>query len=291
MGESPRHEFRGLFNILGKLLWYRSKTADKFKPNATPGMFLGWRIDNGSFYRGVLEVLDYNDMLARKATVVEVNDREVCLRDAVVFPLADAAEVALANFSSELRLEPIEDVVIPFIDDTPGARAKDCRVYITYSRMLKIGETPCCKGCEEDTYRQTNECVDRFEEAFGDKRQNPARRMLAFEDIGDVEVESVKYTTATPSSRGFDILDKPPDDEEPVNRFEISCPAMTAEVSSGKGRDSVECGDVLYEFCCDKDWNLGTVGQDVGVRVIRFCKESIDLSIDAISGVRQSAWA
>ena len=149
------HEFRGPSYVLGQLLWYRSKSADKFKSNAIPGMFLGWRIDNGFSYRGVLKVLD--DMLAEKATGFEMYDKEVYLRDAVIFPLADAAEVALANFSSELRLEPIEDVVVPFVDDTPAeARAKARRVYITYPRMLKIGATPGSKGCEESKRTPTS---------------------------------------------------------------------------------------------------------------------------------------
>ena len=92
-------------------------------------------------------------------------------------------------------------MVIPFVDDTPEARAKARRVYITYSRMLKIGATPGCKGCEEDTYRHNKECVERFEEAFGDKREDPAPKMLALEDIGDVEVESIEYLGARPARK------------------------------------------------------------------------------------------
>ena len=70
-----------------------------------------------------------------------------------------------------------------------------------------MGKPLVARDAKRTPTDKPNECVDRFEEAFGDKRQNPARRMLAFEDIGDVEVESVKYATATPSSRGFDIFD------------------------------------------------------------------------------------
>ena len=89
---------------------------------------------------------------------------------------------------------------------------------------------------EEDTYKHSKECVERFKEAFGSNREDPAPRMLALEDIGDVEVESI----ATPSSGGYDILDEPPDEEELVDRGEMSRPAMTAEVAYGKGRDSLD---------------------------------------------------
>ena len=35
-------------------------------------------------------------------------------------------------------------------------------------------------------------------------------------------------------------------------------------------------GSVLFEFACDKDSNLGTIGPEHRVRVIRLCKEDID---------------
>ena len=45
--------------------------------------------------------------------------------------------------------------------------------------------------------------------------------------------------------------------------------------------------DVLFEFACAKDSNLGKVGQEYGIKVIRLCKESIDLedcqSIDQLA--------
>ena len=112
---------------------------------------------------------------------------------------------------------------------------------ITYPRLLKIGGTPECKGCEEDTYKHGKECVERFEEPSGQKEEEPAPMELLFEDV---EVESIEHEPATPSSRGRDILE-PPDDEEPADEGEISRPAVTADVSYGKGRDSLPCGDVL----------------------------------------------
>ena len=40
---------------------------------------------------------------------------------------------------------------------------------MTYARMLKIGATKGCKGCENDTSSHNPECIARFEEVFGRK--------------------------------------------------------------------------------------------------------------------------
>ena len=45
----------------------------------------------------------------------------------------------------------------------------------------------------------------------------------------------------------------------------------------GKGKHNCVAKDVLFEFACAKDSNLGKVGQECGVRVIRLCKEDINL--------------
>ena len=45
----------------------------------------------------------------------------------------------------------------------------------------------------------------------------------------------------------------------------------------GRGKHSRIGKDVLFEFACAKDSNLGKVGQENGLRVIRLCKEDINL--------------
>ena len=56
---------------------------------------------------------------------------------------------------------------VPFVD--PGIKPKTRRVYVTYSRMLKIGATKGRKGCENDPSSHNQECMALFEEAFGRK--------------------------------------------------------------------------------------------------------------------------
>ena len=55
----------------------------------------------------------------------------------------------------------------------------------------------------------------------------------------------------------------------------------------GKGKHKLVGKDVLFEFACAKDSNLGKVGQEYGIKVIRLCKEDIDLedpqSIDQLA--------
>ena len=63
---------------------------------------------------------------------------------------------------------------------------------------------------------------------------------------------------------------------------EVGCLGATANPKKekpkhGKGKHKEVGKDVVFEFACSKESNLGKVGQECGVRVIRLCKEDIDL--------------
>ena len=87
----------------------------------------------------------------------------------VTFLLASAAEAALKELDDPrcTKLHDIDAVPIPFVDSE--VKPKTRRVYVTYCRMLKIGATKGCKGCENDTSSHNQECIARFEKAFGRK--------------------------------------------------------------------------------------------------------------------------
>ena len=87
----------------------------------------------------------------------------------VTFPLVSAAEAALKELDDPrlTELQDIEAVPVPFVDSDIKPKAR--RVYVAYSRMLKIGATKGCKGCENDTSSHNQECIALFEEAFGRK--------------------------------------------------------------------------------------------------------------------------
>ena len=44
-----------------------------------------------------------------------------------------------------------------------------------------------------------------------------------------------------------------------------------------RGKHKLVGKDVLFEFACDIDSNLGKVGSEHGIKVVRLCKEEIDL--------------
>ena len=67
--------FEGRRLCFGQLVFFRKKSATRgtLEPNMSPGLFLGWRIDPGLRYRGVLRVLDYQEYRTKKnALAVDV---------------------------------------------------------------------------------------------------------------------------------------------------------------------------------------------------------------------------
>ena len=82
--------------ILGQLVFYRTKFQEKFKlsPNASPGLFGGWKIEFGFRYQGACKIIDYESLKKGKLSVMLVPDREIYVREDIVFPLCELAEKA-----------------------------------------------------------------------------------------------------------------------------------------------------------------------------------------------------
>eukprot|EP00435_Cladocopium_sp_Y103_P038967 s909_g10.t1 len=166
-------EYLGPRYLLGQLGYVRTKDAGKFKfsPNAAPAIFVGWRLDFGMRYRGVLQFVLYSHLRedASCYPVSQFHDTEVYMPAEAVFPLASAAEAALKELDDPRlsELHDIDSVPVPFVD--AEIKHKTRRVYVTYARMLKIGATVGRKGCENDTSAHNAECIASFEEAFGRK--------------------------------------------------------------------------------------------------------------------------
>ena len=157
--------------ILGQLVFYRSKSDDKFSPNAKPGLFAGWRIEPGFTYRPVTYVLDLAKVKHKSGAwddPFSVPEAELYVREGdPVFPLKNAAEQSLLNLgSADPSVEVPEPLPLPF-SSWSGLTKKARRIYITYSRFLEIGPTPGCSACENDRSNHNAECVERFEKAFG----------------------------------------------------------------------------------------------------------------------------
>ena len=78
------------------------------------------------------------------------------------------------------------------------------RVYITYRRILEIGSAPGCRGCEGDSSNHSNECIARFEEAFGRASADvPPEGAEELEDVPEEIIASGADSPYTGMSRGL----------------------------------------------------------------------------------------
>ena len=228
------------------------------------------------------------------------------------------AEKALENFSdpSVESLDPQEPLPVPFIDDEIRHKAR--RVYITYNRIQKIGMTPGCRACYAQSSNHTPECVARHEEAFGreteeSQQHHPDELEDLFDDVAPIhdelepfqEVDCDYVPTSEEDEEDVPECPLPGESEEEqedplvgifaessIQGGGICCLGATVSPEKklhkhGKGKHKLIGKDVLFEFACAKDSNLGKVGQEYGIKVIRLCKESIDLedpqSIDQLA--------
>ena len=122
-------------------------------------------------YRGVLPFILYSHLRedASSYPVSQFHDTEVCMPENVTFLLASAAEAAVKELDDPRLTELHDTDAVPVSCVDSEIKPKTRRVYVTYARMLKIGATKGCKCCENDTSSHNQECIARFEEAFGRK--------------------------------------------------------------------------------------------------------------------------
>ena len=57
--------FPGPLQPFGRLIYYLSRDHP-MEPTTKPGFFIGWRLESGLRYRGVLRILDYDTVVAGK---------------------------------------------------------------------------------------------------------------------------------------------------------------------------------------------------------------------------------
>ena len=190
--------FEGRRLCFGQLVYFRKKSATRrtLEPNMSPGLFLGWRIDPGLRYRGVLRVLDYQEYRTKKnALAVDVPQDELFVDPGLpCFPVAFARDKALKEGKEseasefpeielkELPFPPEGGLAAPSTPSGPKARG----VYITADRIIKFKETPGCKGCIGTSTKHTQECRDRFSRLVqAEKEEEISRREGAAESAPD----------------------------------------------------------------------------------------------------------
>ena len=218
--------FDGRRLCFGQLVYFRKKSATRrtLEPNMSPGLFLGWRIDPGLRYRGVLRVLDYQEYRTKKnALAVDVPQEELFVEPGPpCFPVAFARDKALkegrdssiAEFPDidlkELPFPPEGGVASPSTPSGPKARG----VYITVERIIKFKETPGCKGCSGTSSKHTQECRDRFarlvqaekDEELASKVESAAMRELGAASSAPPEEPEVPEEVAAEARREVDDM-------------------------------------------------------------------------------------
>ena len=153
--------------LLGQLVYYRvsDKTKlHKFDASCLPGIFAGWRLENGCRFRGVVLVLDYEKLRTQAPGfehTVALPQEEVVFDDHLTMPLKASHRQSLTGFKFE-DLSKIPPITIPFSDEPLEPPAKTRAGYITLDRLIKYGGADGCRGCEMLTSRHTKACRDRI---------------------------------------------------------------------------------------------------------------------------------
>ena len=286
----------------------------------------GWKLEFGCRFKGVMRLVDYKSLKQGRVSIVVVPDQEVYVHDERVFPLRGLAEKALNDFSDPdvRQLADVDPLPVLFIEDTPETKSKARRVYITYSRMLKIGPAKGCKGCDADSSAHNAECIARCEKAFG-APPTPAIEPPTFEmpeihgDLLDEEYTPTVVSEAEENEEEevpecpppSDDEDDPGGDEDRVQAGINAVLAMSHDAIAKKAPETIvqetyasavaaskECclgaaakperlysqihnspgGKILFEFACASDSALGRVREELGIKVVRLCREHIDLA-------------
>ena len=72
-------------------MWYRNPKLPPLDAPVSPGLFIGWELESGLRYRGVLKVMDYESCRTHgwsPGFVVSVPEKECYFPEEICFPFA-----------------------------------------------------------------------------------------------------------------------------------------------------------------------------------------------------------
>ena len=155
--------------LLGQLVHFRihdPAMRHKFQASTAPGLFAGWRLEQGFVYKNVALVLQYDKLKERSlgyrdAIAVPTEEIYVPPGDPVL-PLHTAAQEALTEFR-DVKLADVTALDIPFSTVEPSTPIRKRAEYITLERVFKFGATPGCKGCSFEGTTHNPKCRARFD--------------------------------------------------------------------------------------------------------------------------------
>ena len=261
-----KEPFNGRRACFGQLVWYRKKGSKKtLDPNMAPGLFLGWRVDPGMRYRGVLRVMDYTDFREkRNVSAIDVPEPELFIEEGPpVFPVANATHKSLVDGSTlesaarrALPDYPLREVPFPPEGDAaPPPTPRDGRpraVYITVERIIKFGETPGCKACLGKNSKHTDACRKRFSELLKKEREELTARKTpgGAEVIAETPLPPMPSAPTTPSAPPMPrpIID-PPYPIDPEARSSSDPPPPRA-AAPGAAMQKINVGAAFAQCSC-----------------------------------------
>jgi len=218
--------FTGPKEPFGRLCFFLDRSVHPAMPVTSPALFLGWRLESGLRYRGVLTLGVYEDIRKfgfKKSFMKNIHEKEVFFPSEVCFPFAEANALALRNMSDVQPplAAPPPLVPLPFGPEAGDEKspempqraelAKAPRFKITLDRLHRFGPTPHCKVCEEvrASGTHTKACRERFKKLLEDAGEIVADRLVGIS-------ENMDDAAAPGYSGADDTVAVPPEDLGPV---------------------------------------------------------------------------
>ena len=178
--------FTGPIQPFGRLCYYHDKTRHPMEPQASPAFFVGWRIDPGCKYRGIVLVADYDKLIKgvyhSRHALRKVPEKEVHFPKKLEFPFAEARKISIHRMTEpevDGRVQGCPPLIpLPYEVPVPVAAEasrepepgpvqlptppKEFRV--TQARVERFKPTPNCFACETGwtAWGHTRECRQRI---------------------------------------------------------------------------------------------------------------------------------
>ena len=193
------NQFTGKRPIYGQVVYYLDQKQNTLLSKTSPGIFVGWKIESGYRYRGVLLVADYEVLrkgIFQWGRVKAIHEREVHVPGELCFPFAEARAKALKDLSPSGALPSLSCMDLPFDDETGNGKSEleadffpekiTPKFRITLNRLIAHGVTPGCIGCAnlatDNPKPHTDVCKERFQTIL---QKSPSVAVIEDAEVGE----------------------------------------------------------------------------------------------------------
>ena len=225
-------DFPGPMQPFGRLIMYKDKSSHPLGATTSYGFFVGWRLEAGLRYRGMLRVLDYERAKNSKFSIddcVLVSEKEIYWLAQLEFPFAVKRWENIKKLGDQSEIHALPPPTLFLEDEAPAPLAIEDklpgifnrpRFLITWTVLKDYGFTKGCPKCDDYPYgpkSHTDECRKRLEKALLDAGKLAPEPQDAVEDI----------------PHPMDNLDLNDEDAAIVHRMAGSDPDPSAEAPLG----------------------------------------------------------